>query len=426
MNTSDNLKYLYSLNRLGIKTSLVNIRKLCSLLNEPQNSYPVIHIAGTNGKGTTASMLCNIFKTAGLKCGLYTSPHLVKFGERIRIGDEILSDEEASYLVEELKSHFEETEATFFEAATAMAFLHFARKGVDAAVIETGLGGSWDATNIVQPRMCIFTPISLDHTERLGKEIAQIAADKAGIIKAGAVVVSSEQTESGLVPLKDKTAQCSCKFYYTPEVFKIFDGKCTYSSSILDIKSQAYPKFEGKYNIALPGKHQWTNLLTVLTAASQLPEIGFDISEEVVKTGAETTRWKGRLEILRETPLIYYDVGHNPAAAKAVAEFFRELFFEKKIRILLGIPADKDIHQVLLNLAPITSDFTFTTIPSERSADPEVMAEYAKKMGVPARVISNPEEAVSAIWKEISFNETALITGSHYLGEAVYENRLIN
>ena len=424
MHISQNLEYLYKLNRLGIKTSLDNIRKLCRALGDPMLKYPVIHIAGTNGKGTTAAMLQNIFVTSGYRCGLYTSPHLRNFGERIRIGNELLSDEEASDYINELRPIFEKTESTFFESTTAMAFLHFARRDVDAAIIEVGLGGTWDATNVVNPMLAVFTPISLDHTERLGTETGSIARDKAHIIKSGAKVVSSLQDESAFAEINRRADTLGCEFHYAPDCFKICSGNVSQKFSTVEFSAEKYPELSGKYNIPLPGKHQWINAQTVLTAASLIDGNGFNLSTKSIKTGIESVFWGGRLQLLQEQPIVYYDAGHNPAAAKVITEFFREVFPKRKIKVMMGIVREKDSRGILYELANIAGDFTFTGLPSERSLEPEILAAEATGLGLAVRIIPSPAAALETILQETHDQEIVLIIGSHYLGQPILNKYL--
>ena len=424
MDPREKLEYLYGLSRFGIKTSLINITALCDRLGNPQDSYTVIHIAGTNGKGSTAAMLQSIFMAAGYRCGLYTSPHLVHFGERIRIDDEKLTDEQAADLLDELKDDLVRAEATFFEAATAMAFLHFQSSRVDIAVVETGLGGSWDATNILKPSICVFTPISLDHTNRLGNELPGIAGDKAGIIKPGAVVVSSRQMPEAFRMLKDRAGQFGCRIVYSPEIFDMNEWKIRFDHSVMGLICDSHPELSGDYRIPLPGRHQGDNVLTALAASAELSGIGFNVSPLQAKQGIEKVRWGGRLQILSRRPLTYYDVAHNPAAARVVAEFFREVFPGRKLRILFGIVREKNIEGVLEELVDITGEMMITRLPTDKSAEPEEVVEITRRFNIPAAVVDDHYEAVNAFFNQSREDEVSLITGSHYLGEPVAKKYL--
>jgi len=421
MDIKSNLSYLYGLNRLGIKTSLDNIKALGRELGNPQNSYPIVHIAGTNGKGMTAAMLHNILHQAGYRSGLYTSPHLQRFGERIRVGQNILTDLQAGEYIEELRPLFERVQSTFFESTTVIAFWHFKRARADIAIIEVGLGGSWDATNIVNPIISIFTPISLDHIDRLGNEVGQIAADKAGIIKPGADVVSALQEKAALTEIRKKSDETNCPFHYAPQEFPILAGKVNPFDSNVTVLSGRNYEFKGNWRIPAAGKHQWINLQTVLSAVTALQNRGFNLPLNLVKKGVETVQWAGRLQVLQKAPLVYFDVAHNPAAAKVIREFFLEVFPACKPRILMGIVNDKDIAGVIAELSLIAADFTFVELPTHRSAEGELLALDARLKGSAARVIKNPSEALRIVMQETPSDKIILIIGSHYWGEAVFD-----
>jgi len=423
MSLQQNLDYLYSLTRFGIKTGLGNIRKLCSALNNPQDQYPVIHIAGTNGKGTTAAMLASILRESGLNVGLYTSPHLVHFGERIRINENLLTDEQASTMIEELRPLFERTGSTFFESTTVMAFLHFLNKKVDVAVIETGLGGNLDSTNIVRSFISIFTPISFDHTDRLGSELSQIAEDKSGIIKPFSIAVSSVQQEEALEKLRTRAKSQNSDFFYAPDFVKISgDVEVKFDGTEIPVEHLLQPGLSGSFKIALPGRHHIDNIQTVLTTVTSLKKEGFNLPDKIVKSGIEKVCWKARLEILRTKPLIYYDVAHNPAAAKVTANFFAEVFTGKKIKILLGIMADKDVKGVLSEFARISNDFIFVDLHDPRGMPPEKLCEIARNMDLKTENAGSAANGIKRLLSECSEEDVILITGSHYLGEAVYKN----
>ncbi|MBC8204890.1 bifunctional folylpolyglutamate synthase/dihydrofolate synthase [bacterium] len=422
--TRSKLEYLYGLSRFGIKTNLTNITELCFFLGDPQDSYPIIHIAGTNGKGSTAAMLHSILTDAGYRCGLYTSPHLVQFGERIRINDEKLTDEAAADIIDELGPAFTKTEATFFEATTAMAFLHFQRCSVDIAVIEAGLGGSWDATNIIKPMMCLFTPISLDHTDRLGNSPGVIAEDKSGIIKPGSVVISAKQSEEVLQPISRRAESLGCKMMYAPDIIDVVEGNVNFDHSAVKLNCRENSEYSGGYHIPLPGRHQWDNVSAVVTAAAELNKKDFPISGENFKRGLERVFWPGRLQIIRDKPLTYYDVAHNPAAAMVVKEFFQEVFPGKKLKALFGIVRDKDIAGVMKNLSPVISQMIITGLPIDRSADPAQISQSADDFGIRHSLIEDSFTAVEVFHDSCSGDDICLITGSHYLGEPVMKKYL--
>jgi dihydrofolate synthase/folylpolyglutamate synthase len=420
-----NLEYLFNLERFGIKPSLENIRILCERLGHPERAFPAIHITGTNGKGTTSAVIHSVLVEAGYKVGLYTSPHLVKFGERIKIGQNLMSDEQAGTMIEELKPLFEEVGATFFECATAMAFLCFAREKVDLAVMEVGLGGTWDATNIIpSPLLCVFTSIALDHTDRLGNRPVIIAKDKAGIIKPSAIVVSARQDEEVSSVLRTRASELGCPFHCASEEIETGEIELFDDGSWVEVFSRREPQLSGIYRFPFPGRHQIDNLVTAICALSYLKQSGFDISFSIVKRAIEKVNWPGRLQVLCRSPLVYYDVGHNPSAVKAVCSFFQEAFTDRKIRLICGLARDKDAEGFITNLAPIASDFTFTELPTPRSRSPQELSEIAKAQNISIQVILNPEEAIKSVISSASRDSIILIIGSHYLGEAIYKKYL--
>jgi len=426
MSIAENLDYLYSLTRFGIKTGLDNIRKLCESLGNPQDTFPIIHVAGTNGKGTTCATLAKILQNAGFKTGLYTSPHLVYFGERIRVNDRMITDAEISSLIDELKPLFDETGSTFFESTTAMAFLYFARQKIDIAVIETGLGGSLDATNVVNPLLSVFTPISYDHTERLGKELTSIASDKAGIIKYGCAVVSSQQEAEGLEQLKCRAKSQNSEFHYAPEEVEIVSYEMKYDMSKVEIICKSDVTLSDLYKFNLPGRHHFENLQTVISAIAALRNAGFEISEDAVMQGIETVTWPGRLEIMSERPLVFYDVAHNPSAAKVVARFFEDIFPERKIKVIMGIVQEKDIKGVVDALNPIASEFILVDLDNPRSMNPRDIAPIIEVAGFKYTIIDSPSVAIEQTLRQTKAEEEIiLIMGSHYLGEHVYRKDLI-
>jgi dihydrofolate synthase/folylpolyglutamate synthase len=307
-----------------------------------------------------------------------------------------------------------------------MAFLHFARQKVDIAVVETGLGGSWDATNIVSPILSVFTPISLDHTDRLGREISAIASDKVGIIKSKIPVVSSWQENSALERIERKVGEQNCVFYYAPEVMELVEGKLNFRSSHITINCKTNPQLSGEYQLQLPGRHQWLNLATALTSALVLQKQGIIIKNAHLKSAVELTNWPGRLQILQEKPLVYYDVAHNPGAATVLVDFFRELFPGKKVKILLGMVKDKDYYNFLRIVSTFSSDFIFTRLPTTRTLEPEMLLQEASARDLPARVIENPAEALENSLLEAKPEDTILITGSHYLGQPILSKYLTN
>ncbi|NOQ42632.1 MAG: bifunctional folylpolyglutamate synthase/dihydrofolate synthase, partial [Desulfuromusa sp.] len=309
-NYRDSLDYLYSLQLFGVKLGLENIRELLSRVGNPQKNLRIIHIAGTNGKGSTAAALASIFHAAGIPAGLYTSPHLHSFTERIRINTRQIAESEAVELIEELRPHAEALRTTFFEFTTAMALLCFQRRGVSWAILETGLGGRLDATNIITPELCLITPIALDHTAHLGAELSGIAAEKAGIFKPGVTAISTHQEPEVTVVLQQRAAQLQIPLLQFGQDYHWCSEANSFTVSGANFSLD-------KVKPTLVGVHQQQNLALAAAAVNCLSQNGLEISPAVIRAGLEKVRWPGRLEWLPDRILL--DGAHNPAGAKKLA-----------------------------------------------------------------------------------------------------------
>src|SRR4030042_1253954 len=442
MSYSGTIDYLYNLQKFGIKFGLGNISKLVSVLDNPHKSFFSIHVGGTNGKGSTSAIIASILKTAGLKVGLFTSPHIVSFTERISINGEEITEEDVIKLAEEVRDiveHLEDFSPTFFEVVTAMALLYFNREKIDVAVVEVGMGGRLDATNIITPEVSVITPISYDHREFLGNTIREIAYEKAGIIKRGVPVVTSYQEPEAMRVIEEKAIEKSTELYAYGKDFSSvlikedttgvsFDYH-TYSApqapfliprktsdSLQDVSEmlQGSPFIIKDLFLPLAGEHQMQNASVAIQASiillnNNMPKRGNGETEKgcnkkaaispipffpdsiyqtknifsLIRTGVAKTRWPGRLEVVKEDPLILVDGAHNPAAARALAKTLKSIFMKKykRIVIILGIMADKDISGIMETLLPIASEIILTYPDYSRAASPEKLAGNAKSLG---------------------------------------------
>jgi dihydrofolate synthase / folylpolyglutamate synthase len=453
MSYNDIVRYLYDLQLHGIKFGLNNITRLASELGNPQESFLSVHVAGTNGKGSTSAMIASILQHAGLKTGLFTSPHLLSFTERIRVnGEEIEEDEVISITQEimEAASNLGDFSPTFFEAVTAMGFLHFARKNVDIAVIETGMGGRLDATNIVRPIVSVITNIGFDHREFLGNTLREIAEEKAGIIKQGVPVVSSFHEPEAAGAIERRAAEKGSELFLFGRDFSGTLKRADISGICFDYEdSMSSPIFD----IVLPlaGEHQMQNASVAIKAFELLHTggiipTGFNadsanhesvIYPACIKEGLKNTRWPGRLECINEEPAVFIDGAHNPAAAEALANALKKSYIEKykKIIIILGVMDDKDIKGLMKPLLPLASELICTSAACGRAATPEKIAEIAVASGYPdAGIAPTVREAVDMAMTSASgyaLNASAptcrdgelpvliLVTGSFYvIGEA--------
>ena len=407
----DSLAYLYSLQFFGIKLGLDNIRELLSRVGTPQESLRIVHIAGTNGKGSTAAALANIFHAANIPAGLYTSPHLHSFTERIRIDTRQISEAEAVELIEELRPHAEALRATFFEMTTAMALLCFQRREVHWAILETGLGGRLDATNVVIPDLCLITPIALDHTAHLGPELTDVATEKAGILKTGVAAISAAQDVAVAQVLSQRAGQLSAPLLQFGDDYHCRSGVDTFAVSGPDL-------FLDKVKTRLSGMHQQQNLSLAAAAASLLIQQGVEISSDEIRKGLETVRWPGRLEWLSGQILL--DGAHNPAGAKQLAIYLQQQQLDN-LHLVVGCKADKQSDELLSELLPFVSRVYVTRPPVDDAVPLEKMAQRIRESGIVADEYSDPIMAVQAALENRSVEDTILVAGSLFLVAVVRE-----
>lgn len=372
----------------GQKLGLERIQKLLRRLGNPEKDFKSIHIAGTNGKGSTAAMLASVLQKTGLKTGLYTSPHLHDFCERIRVGAELISQEDVLLYARRIRE-VEEEPLTFFELTTAMAFLYFSSQKVEMAVIETGLGGRLDATNVITPLVSVITTLSRDHTEHLGETIEAIAFEKGGIIKPGIPVVT------GLLPTEAKDV-----------ILRL----CTERNSPWLPVLESIPK---TISLTLAGSHQIKNAAVALRVLDLLIErYHFTITREVMQEGLASVSWPGRLETVSLRPWILLDGAHNAEAMQTVFEFVRDHLEGRRLTTLFGAMGDKNIEDMLRILAPITDEFVFTTSGLKRAATPESLRARAEIFKKPCIVEPDMVGALERTLSKMSPEGVLLATGS--------------
>jgi dihydrofolate synthase/folylpolyglutamate synthase len=441
----DAVKYLYGLQKYGIKLGLENTIKLLSLLGNPQNSFRSVHIAGTNGKGSTSAMIASILRTAGFRVGLFTSPHMVSFTERIKVNDTEITENEVVELTNEIHKVIESARPsaenlrphpplgkggqgkggflpTFFEFVTAMGFLYFKRKGVKWAVVETGMGGRLDATNVLRPEVSVITNISYDHREFLGGTLKEIAGEKAGIIKKGIPVVSSAQEPEAMEVISGKASEKGTSLFVFGKDFVSRPGNIDMHGITFDYEGKEKP---GGLHVPLCGMHQLENASVAVKAMeliSARESIPYSIRE-----GLARTQWQGRLELIKNEHCNYdflIDGAHNPSASKALADSLEKYFMPsyERMVLILGIMGDKDMEGIIKPLLPIASDVIFTAPDYERAAPPEKLAECAGTLGFRSEVVKTVKRAMDVAGETAtrSAKKTlVLITGSFYtIGEA--------
>lgn len=411
---ADCLKAMFGLRRFGIKLGLDVIRKILAGLGNPQKKFPSIHIAGTNGKGSIAASLSSILHESGYKVGLYTSPHLVRFNERISINNSPVSDDcivEAYDAVQNIDAG--DRELTFFEFATAMAFYEFNRQNVDWAIIETGMGGRLDATNIIKPVISIISNISLEHRAYLGERLSEIAFEKGGIIKKNSPVIIGAKQKSVVSVLKDIAAEKSAPFYA--------HGK-DFNTRLSKDEQFTYFGMENTWRnmqTSLMGKHQIDNASLVLAACELLNQNGADIQIGSIKEGLLKTKWPGRLEKISDSPVIILDGAHNLIAARRLAEFLVQNIARDKLTLVVGILDDKPYSAMLRSLLPTCSRVILTSPKIDRTLGAEKLYPIAKEVIDDVTIIHDVNMAVAHAIKTVSPDEAVCIAGSLYvIGEA--------
>jgi dihydrofolate synthase/folylpolyglutamate synthase len=408
--------YLETLNRIyNLRGGIIDLRlermeRALALFDHPEKTFPSVHIAGTNGKGSTAAMLHRILCCAGYRTALYTSPHLVSFTERMRIGDEEITPDEVVALADEI---WRRTEAanillTFFEIVTVMALVYFARRQVDLAVIEVGLGGRFDATNLVRSIVSVITTISKDHEAFLGSDIASIAREKAGIIKKGVPVVCGTLPPEATEVIEEIAHKNQAASYRLGQNFTLK----LKSNGAFDYKSAKWNLPD--LTVALRGAHQIRNA-GVATGALEVVDDRFPASEVAIRSGLQNVSWPGRMEVILTDPTVIIDGAHNREGIDVLIDELRQLRGGRRIRMLFAVMEDKDWRFMLDTLAGVVDEIVFTRVSQlERSADPvQLQQQVAGKLQ--SQVIPDPRLAVESLVQSAAPNEVIVITGSLYL-----------
>jgi len=409
------LEAMYSLHRFGIKLGLDIISGMLSSLGNPQETFNCIHIAGTNGKGSVASALSTILHRAGYRTGLYTSPHLVSFNERICINNEPITNDDIVAAHAKVTGAFQgDRENTFFELTTAMALYEFGRQNVDWAIIETGMGGRLDATNVLNPDLSIITNISLEHQSYLGDTIAEIAGEKGGIIKPGVPVVTGVWQPEAIETIESLAGDQNAPLARFKETFGIHPS----SENIFDYRGIATNL--DAVAVGLPGKHQLENAALVLAACETLNLAGkIKIDEEDMRYGLMNNSWPGRLEIVAEAPTILLDGAHNLVACEALAHFLKTRFADRDITLVVGILDDKPYEKMLGLLVPNCNKLILTRPVIDRALEPEALLPVVEPYGKATTIIANVPDAVNHAVDTTGRDEVICVAGSLYVvGEA--------
>ena len=424
--------YLYErlpvFHRIGakaLKPGLGNTKALCAALDNPQHKFRSIHVAGTNGKGSTSHLLASVYQAAGYRVGLYTSPHLKSFTERIRINGQPIADDAVAAFVTQHQGLIEAIEPSFFEVTVALAFDYFARQAVDLAIIEVGLGGRLDSTNVITPELSLITNIGLDHTDILGSTLAEIAAEKAGIIKVGVpVVIGETQPESALVFSK-KAADCQAAITFADQLYAVQDAGLQQGRRevIVQHRSDSGLAVDSptRYTLDLAGAYQLRNLPAVLTAVAQLQAM-WPVSAGALASGLSSvvasTGLKGRFQTLQLQPWVVADTAHNQPGMLALLDTIKSLPYQA-LHLIIGFVQDKDVAAVL-RLLPGDASYYFCQAHTPRSLSAEALAQLAQETGLlgatqPVSVYTDVNQAVTAALTRAAPDDLIVITGSTYL-----------
>jgi dihydrofolate synthase/folylpolyglutamate synthase len=418
MDYNEVLEYLIQLDLFGMKLGLDNTNKILSYLGDPHKSFPSIHIAGTNGKGSTAAILESILANSGYRIGMYTSPHLVDFRERIRINAKLINQEYIVDFFADIREKFQLINPTYFEAVTALAFKYFCDEKVDLAIIETGLGGRFDATNVLIPVVSVITNIDLEHTRHLGNDIEKIAFEKAGIIKNGIPAVTAIKHAGAHRVIEEVSQQREAKLISIFDETRLVIKEINERTTELDIFTQSQ-----RYHdlcLTLPGRHQLDNAICSIIAAELAGANGLKLTTTGVSIGFKDVKWPGRLQRLSNEPEVILDVGHNPAAMKSLYEYFEEFCSGRCVIAIFGVLSDKDSNQMLADLNRFADVIIIAKPNTNRAANPETLAKQASQVTNNFQVIQDVGEAYDAALKAAKKSDIVLVTGSHYtVGEVL-------
>jgi dihydrofolate synthase/folylpolyglutamate synthase len=430
MNYDASVRYLLSLGRelaaptqaAAAKFDLENIGVLAERLGRPDRAYPSVHIAGTNGKGSTAAFLGSILRHAGFRTGLNTSPHLEKINERIRVNGEEISDAAFAETFARVQSVIEELLAkgglrahpTYFECVTAMAFEYFSRAEAEFGVFEVGLGGRLDATNILTPAVSVITRIDFDHENFLGHSLQEIAGEKAGILKEGVPVVVAEQHAEAREVILARARELHCPVIETAAAYRIENSvmeegcaRALVTRIATDQSMEIAPQLKGGF--------QLQNAATALAATHVLQRQGFAIPAEAIRKGIATTVWPGRLEKLHSLPDVYLDGAHNPAAARELASFWQQELADRKVLLLYGALRDKAVDEIAGILFPHAAEVIFTEPRTSRAISASQLSEIAGHHAGHSSVIADAEQAFDYLFSKAAPEDALFVTGSLYL-----------
>lgn len=423
MNCNEAIEYIHSLEKFGIKPGMERIRALCSELGNPQDKLKIIHVAGTNGKGSTSTMISNILKKSGYNTGLFISPYVTDFRERIQYNGNMIEKNELAECVERVKEAIEklsvqDIQPTEFEAVTAAAFLYYEKKKCDFVVLEVGLGGRLDSTNVINaPYVSVITSVSMDHTAILGDTIEKIASEKSGIIKFGAETVVYPFQDEKAMEIIRKTCEDKCNSLKIPDINRL--------EIIAERLEGTLANYDGiEFNLPLAGKHMVYNACTAIEAIRSLSRFGINISNDSFAKGIESSIMPGRMELIKKKPAIILDGGHNEGCAEALSAFVKKHLNGKRIVMVSSMMADKDYLAYLAKVAPLAETFIATKANVHRALESAELMKNASEFCRNCYDISNPQKAVAAAHNILQPDDALIVCGSFYLAGEIRENLL--
>ena len=418
---------------------LGRLRKLLQALDSPHEALRSIHIAGTKGKGSTCAFAANILKEANFKVGLYTSPHLVDVRERIRIfqpsaislqlsAKDKISKKDFARLIGKIRLHAEKLrrtklgELTYYEILTALAFLYFKEQNCDFVVLETGIGGRLDATNVASSLISAFTPISYEHTQVLGKTLEKISMEKAAIIKVKSqIVITAPQRPTVLKIIKRRARKVGADLYEVGKDIQIKERSATLSGQCFDIKG-IFGKYYG-LKIGLLGRHQIINAAVALGCAEALRNYGIGLSHQAIREGLKNTRWPGRLQIISRNPRVILDAAHNQASARSLKEALARFFKFRNLILVFGVSQDKDVKGILSELVPISSRIVLTKAENPRAMKPETIKALIRANSRSVILTDNSRQALKIAVQQAKQEDLILVSGSLYLVGEILKSR---
>lgn len=426
MTYAETLDYLFNalpmFQRVGAsayKADLTNTISLCEHLGNPQETFKTIHVAGTNGKGSTSHALASVFQAAGYKTGLYTSPHLKSFTERIRIDGKEITEEDVVEFVANNRAFLDELQPSFFEMTVGMAFWCFAKEAVDIAVIEVGMGGRLDSTNVIHPELCVITTIGYDHTQFLGNTLPLIAGEKAGIIKQGVPVVISQTQKETQEVFSQLAAAKQAAIVFADQVWEVTKLPESENPNIQQPSNFKVRSSDGEFTMKfdLNGDYQRFNLPGILEAVKQLRNQGWNLSDTALQVGLESiseqTGLKGRWQLLQVNPIILADTGHNEAGIGEVVNQLKKYSYSK-LWMVIGMVNDKDISKVL-DLLPKEANYIFCQASIPRAMDAHELARKGNEKGLIGQVIPTVTEALEFARKNADSDDLIFVGGSTFV-----------